>query len=63
MKKFKELSPELRLIIIRFVEDEDMEPETLYENIYSSTGPDESLSSIYGVPTDLVKLIKLEGQD
>jgi len=60
MKEFKDRNENLKNKIIELVKDDPygLNPETLYNNIYNSTGKDESLAEIFNVPLEVLKEIR-----
>jgi len=60
MTEFKDINPELKEIITKISQEDPygLNPETLYSNIYNSTGSVVTLSQIFEIPTFIIAAIK-----
>ena len=60
MIDYKDLNTNIKNWLEEIVSDDPygLNPETLYKNIYSSTGDDKTLAEIFEVPVGLVRAIK-----
>ena len=60
MIDYKDLNTNIKNWLEEIASDDPygLNPETLYRNIYSSTGDDKTLSKIFEVPVGLVRAIK-----
>ena len=61
MRDYKDLNTNIKNWIEEIVREEDeynLRAETLYKNIYNSTGDDKQLSQLFEVPVGLIRAIK-----
>ena len=60
MIDYKDLNTNIKNWLEEIASDDPygLNPETLYKNIYSSTGDDKTLSKIFEVPVGLIRAIK-----
>jgi len=60
MKKFEDLNDALKRELEEIVKEDPygLQAETLYKNIYNSSGPEETLAKLYDVSTILVYKIR-----
>ena len=60
MIEYKDLNTNIKNWLEEIVQEDEHElrAETLYKNIYNSTGDEKQLSSIYDVPVGLIRVIK-----
>ena len=64
MKKFEELDKPLQNQIIDICKDDpyNLNPKTLYRNIFNSKGDIQTLSKVFEVPETLIINIKEQGK-
>ena len=64
MKDYEEINKNIRNWLEEIINEsgDSINPETLYRNIYNSTGDENSLAQIFEVPVGLVRAIKDENK-
>ena len=64
MKEYEELNKFIKQWLEESVADDEhgLSAQTLYRNIYNSTGDEKSLALIFAVPVGLIRAVKEEGK-